>query len=88
MKKLSKGEWVFYIILVISVLMVNPPILGVVNQYCIANPLTFSYPTLWLWLEFWYVVMIVDFVVAAVKIKRWNCWQDQKEIEPVERKRI
>ena len=85
MKKKSKGEVLFYVILVISVLMVNPPILGVVNNYCQTHPLTWSYPTLWIWLEFWFGVMIVDFVIAAWKLKAWNCSQDQKTIVPVER---
>ncbi len=84
MKK-SKGELLFYIVMIVSVLMVNPPILSFVNDYCVENPLMFQYPTMWLWLEFWFVVMIIDFVIAAFKLKSWNCSQDQKEIVPVDR---
>jgi hypothetical protein len=85
MKNLSKGTILFYVVLVISVLMVNPPIVYLVNDYCVANPITFGWPTMFLWLELWYTVMVVDFLVAAIKLKAWNCHQDKKEIIPVER---
>jgi len=82
MKKISRGEIIFYIIIVFSVIMVNPPIIGIVNQYTIQNPLTFNFPTLWIWLQFWYVVMIISFLISAIKLKRWSCFQDNKEIVP------
>lgn len=84
--KAKKGSAWFYSILIFAILMVNPPVLGFVNTYCVANPLTFGWPTMFLWLEFWYVVMIVDFLVAAIWMKAWDCSQDQKEIHAVERK--
>jgi len=77
---------VFFVILIISVLMVNPPILNLINQYCINKPQTGGWPTLFLWLELWYAIMILDFVIGACKIKNWNCSQDQKTIDAVERK--
>ena len=55
-KKRDLGLLWFYIILMLSVLMVNPPILPFVNTYCAAHPMTFGWPTLFLWLEFWYAV--------------------------------
>lgn len=85
MKK-SKGTFWFYLILVVCVLMVNPPIVYLFNDYCEANPITFGWPTMFLWLEFWYTVMVVDFIVAAIKLKAWDCHQDEKEIVPVPRK--
>lgn len=85
MKK-SKGTFWFYLILVVCVLMVNPPIVYLFNDYCAAHPITFGWPTMFLWLEFWFTVMVVDFIVAAVKLKAWDCHQDQKEIVPVPRK--
>ena len=85
MKNLSKGTILFYVVLVISVLMVNPPIVYLVNDYCVANPITFGWPTMFLWLEFWYTVMVGDFLIAAWKLKAWDCHQDQKEIVPVKR---
>ena len=84
MKK-DKGVFWFYVVLVVSVLMVNPPILPFVNRFCEANPITIGWPTLFLWLEFWYGVMIVDFLVGAIKLKAWDCSQDKQEIVPVDR---
>lgn len=84
MKK-QKGVVWFFIILILGVLMVNPPILPLVNQYCTAHPMTFGWPTLFLWLEFWYIVMIADFLVSAIKLKAWDCSQDSREIKPVKR---
>lgn len=71
MKK-SKGEIAFYIILIISLVMLNPPILNIINKYAYKNPLTFGFPTLWVWLEFWYIVLIIDFLVSAIKLKSWK----------------
>lgn len=84
MKK-NKGLMWFYIILVAAVLMVNPPIVYLINGYCSAHPITLGWPTMFLWLEFWYTVMVVDFVVGALKLKAWNCSQDDKPIEQVKR---
>ena len=49
MKK-SKGTLWFFLILVVSVLMVNPPIVYLFNDYCVENPITFGWPTMFLWL--------------------------------------
>ena len=43
---------------------------------------------MFLWLEFWFTVMVVDFVIAAWKLKEWDCHQDQKEIVPVKREEV
>ena len=85
MKKISKGTIAFFVILIISVLMVNPPIVYLVNDYCVEHPLTLGWPTMFLWLEFWFTVMVVDFVIAAWKLKAWDCHQDKEEIIPEER---
>ncbi len=84
MKK-NKGLMWFYIVLIVSVLMVNPPIVYLFNNYCVAHPITLGWPTMFLWLEFWYTVMVIDFVVCALKLKAWNCSQDEKVIEQVRR---
>ena len=78
----SFGEKVFYFVMLVSLLMTNPPVLTMVNDYCKVNPLTWSFPTMWLWLEAWYCVMIVDFLIAAFTIRAWNCSQDSKLIDP------
>lgn len=87
-KKRDKGTLAFYIILVIGVLMVNPPILPIVNDFCVAHPLMGGWPTLFLWLEFWYVVMIVDFLVAAFRLKAWDCSKYDPEIKPGKRPKL
>ena len=87
MKKISGKLW-FFIVLIFSVLMVNPPVVYLVNNYCVSHPMTLGWPTMFLWLEFWYVVMVVDFIIAASKLKAWDCHQDGKEIVPVERKKV
>ena len=86
-KKTKKDTFWFYLILVVSVLMVNPPILYWFNEYCIDHPITLGWPTMYVWLEFWYVVMIADFLFCAWKLKCWDCSQDKKEIVPMKRKR-
>ena len=83
--KRSKGLTWFYAIMLLGVLMVNPPVLNFVNGYCRNNPLMFGFPTLWLWLEFWFGVMILDFLIAAVTLKEWDCRQDNTPIVPAER---
>lgn len=70
--KRNKGEIVFYAILVIALIMVNPPVLSFINEFAATHPITWGYPTLWIWLEFWYAVAIIDFLVAAVKLKSWR----------------
>ena len=81
----SRGEIIFYVILGISIIMVNPPILMLINQYAATTPMIFNLPTIWIWLQFWYVVMMASFLIAAIRIKRWSCYQDDKEIVPEER---
>lgn len=83
--KRSKGLILFYCILFLGLLMTNPPVLGWVNAYSQANPLTFSYPTLWVWLEFGYGIMILAFLIAAATLKEWDCHQDNIPIVPVQR---
>lgn len=82
--KLS-GHKLFYAVLIVSVLMVNPPIVFWFNHYCVEHPLLFGWPTMYIWLEFWFLVMIADFIVAAYKLKAWDCRQDRKPIVPVQR---
>ena len=55
------------------------------NDYCVEHPLLLGWPTMYIWLEFWFLVMIADFIIAAYKLKAWDCRQDQKPIVPVQR---
>lgn len=77
----SFGEKFFYFVMFVSIVMTNPPILTIVNDYCKINPLTWSFPTMWLWLEVWYGVMILNFLIAAFTIKAWDCSQDSRPVE-------
>jgi len=70
--RLSKGEKIVYALLILSLVMLNPPVLNVINSYAKKNPLTLNYPTLWLWLQLWYIVAIAAFLVGAIKIKSWR----------------
>ncbi len=70
--RLSKGEKIVYLIFIIVLIMVNPPILNLVNDYAVNNPLTFGNPTVLVWLNIWYVIAIVDFLIGAIKIKSWK----------------
>lgn len=76
--KSTKGERILYVILLITLAMVNPPIINLVNDYAKENPLIMNYPTLWIWLQLWYLIGIIAFLVAALKIGNWN-----KEYEEV-----
>lgn len=70
--KISKGEKVLYFILILSLIMLNPPILNLVNNYTKDNPMLGKFPTLWIWLQFWYLVCIAAFLTGAIKIKSWR----------------
>lgn len=70
--KISKGEKTIYFIFIISLIMVNPPVLNLVNNYAETKPLTWGYPTLWLWLQLWYLIAIVAFLIGAIKLGNWQ----------------
>jgi len=70
--KISKGEKKVYAILIISLIMLNPPVLNIVNNYAKIKPLTWNYPTLWLWLQLWYLIAIITFLLGAIKIDNWK----------------
>ncbi|MGE5631916.1 MAG: hypothetical protein ACM3TR_12585 [Caulobacteraceae bacterium] len=70
--KLSAGEKFVYGIFVLVLIMVNPPILNSINNYAVKNPFTFGWPTLLVWLDFWYVIAVVDFLVGVITIKSWK----------------
>lgn len=78
MLRLSKGEKIFYTIIIIALLMVNPPILNIINGYAKTNPLMLGYPTLWIWLQFWYGVVVAAFLVGVLKIANWKKEYEEK----------
>lgn len=70
--KISKGEKIVYGIFIFVLIMVNPPIINLFNNYCIKNPLTFGWPTMLIWLNFWYAVAVIAFLIGVLKIKSWK----------------
>jgi hypothetical protein len=65
----SRIIWIFFLI---TILMVNPPILTWLNVWFKAHPLVGGWPTLWLYLTFWYVVMLGGFLYFALKFRTWQ----------------
>jgi len=57
---------------VVTLLMTNPPVVYWVSRYAESVPLTLGWPTLWVWLQFWYLVMIGGLVLFGLKLKSWN----------------
>lgn len=71
MKKKS-NENIYKFIFILVLIMVNPPVISMINSYAIKNPLTFGYPTLWVWLQVWYFIGMITFLVGALKLPSWN----------------
>lgn len=70
-----------FIALGIPVVMANPPVIGWVNDYAAGNPLTLGQPTVWLWLEVWFAVMLVELVLFAAKLPSWQAHHLEEQIE-------
>lgn len=69
---MKTSEKIVYALLLLVLVMVNPPILGWINAYAKDSPFVFGYPTLWVWLQFWYAFGIAVFLFGALRIKDWN----------------
>jgi hypothetical protein len=69
---MTLGEKVLITIVIIAIILSNPPILNIVNEYCKTHPLTLGFPTLWLYLEVIWTIVIISFAIAALKIKKWG----------------
>jgi hypothetical protein len=69
---MTLGEKVLITIVIIAIILSNPPILNIVNEYCKTHPLTLGFPTLWLYLEIIWTIVIISFAIAALKIKKWK----------------
>jgi|GEM_PF-1150701 len=69
---MTLGEKVLITIVIIAIILSNPPILNIVNEYCKTHPLTLGLPTLWLYLEIIWTIVIISFAIAALKIKKWK----------------
>jgi uncharacterized integral membrane protein len=69
---------IIYGIFILVLIMVNPPVMGMVNEYAYMNPITFGWPTIIVWLDFWYIVAVIAFIAGAFLIESWQ--RDYKEI--------
>lgn len=76
---LSLGEKIFYAITILAIILSNPPILNIVNEYCKTHPLTLGFPTFWLYLEIVWTIVIVSFAIAALKIEKWRKIEERVE---------
>lgn len=69
----AKKENIFiFCFFIVTFLMTNPPIVNLVNKYAETKPLTLGWPTLWVWLQFWYLVMIAGAILFSLNFKTWN----------------
>ncbi len=81
MKKGKDAPTWFWIFMIIALLMTNPPILNLINGYAKSVPLTMSWPTLWLWLQFWYLAMLGAIIYLAVKDPQWQAEPLEEVVE-------
>lgn len=70
--------WAFFLV---TVLAVNPPVLTAVNRYFVIQPLLAGWPTMWLYLTFWYVVMLIGFVFFAMRFRSWQVEGLEREVD-------
>ncbi len=69
---MSRGEKIFYSVIILMVIMCNPPVMAFVNKWAIKKPITLGFPTFWVWLQFWYIIGVVAFLIAVIKIDHWK----------------
>lgn len=70
-----------FVALAIPLVMTNPPVIGWVNDYATSQPLTLGQPTVWVWLELWFAVMLVELVLFAARLPSWQAHYLEEEIE-------
>jgi len=66
---------------IITLLMTNPPVVNWVSAYAEENPLLFGWPTLWVWLQVWYLLMIGGLIWFGLKFKSWNVEYIEESVE-------
>ena len=69
---MTTGEKIFFFIILIALILSNPPVLIYVNNYCKTHPLTLGLPTFWVYLTSVWSIVILAFAIAAWKIEAWN----------------
>lgn len=66
---------------IITLIMTNPPVVNWVSSWAENTPLLFGWPTLWVWLQFWYMVMIVGFIYFGLSFSSWNVEYIEETVE-------
>lgn len=69
---MTTGEKIFFLIVLVALILSNPPVLSYVNNYCTTHPLTLGLPTFWVYLTSVWTVVIIAFGIAAWKLEAWN----------------
>lgn len=80
-RQLRRETALVFVALAIPLVMTNPPVIGWVNDYATGTPLTLGQPTLWLWLEVWFGVMLVELVLFAAKLPSWQAHYLEHQVE-------
>ena len=70
--KLSTNEKAVYAIFLLVLIMVNPPIVNIVSDYAKTHPFVLGWPTLLVWLNAWYIIALIDFLVGVIVIRSWK----------------
>lgn len=66
---MNRSEKTVLIATLVAIFLSNPPVLNIVNSYCKNNPLTFGWPTLWLYLTVVWTAVIIIFGIMVSKEK-------------------
>ncbi len=77
--KLSANEKAVYAVFILVLIMVNPPIVNIVSDYATSHPFILGWPTLLVWLNVWYIVAIIDFLVGVLVIRSWKKDYNEEE---------
>lgn len=84
-RRLRRETSLVLIALAIPLVMANPPVIGLVNAYAGEEPLTLGVPTVWLWLQIWYGVMLAELVFFAARLPSWQAHAIEERIDVVTR---
>lgn len=74
--KNETGESLFvklaYLLIIISIIMVIPPVLMGINSVALKNQFLFGLPLMYLWYYGWFTLMILCMIAVVSKSKKWD----------------
>ncbi|MGH8793149.1 MAG: hypothetical protein ACRDXX_10940 [Stackebrandtia sp.] len=79
-RRLRRDTIVVFASLAVPFIMTNPPVIVEVSDYSVDNPITLGLPTVWLWLQLWYGVMLVLLLVFALWLPSWRSHRLEQEV--------